>query len=182
MSVVQRTCLAIHALHRPMRLHVERVDGVAAGYPIRLFLEPAKQRFSQRSASFMNASGLPSGLNDDTVEVLALALELVDLAPAARRRPSPASPGRQQWDGPFVGRQKGNEFIYAGRVDHGLDKTSETEPLKRLKPLIRKTQPYSGFRTRASGWSRSSSPSSSIGASPPRVRSGTRSSKPREDV
>jgi bifunctional non-homologous end joining protein LigD len=47
-----------------------------------------------------------------------------------------------KWDGIYVGRQKGDEFVYAGKVDHGFDKTSETELRKRLKPLIRKTQPY----------------------------------------
>lgn len=47
-----------------------------------------------------------------------------------------------KWDGLFVGRRKGNELIYVGKVDHSFDKTSETELRKRLKPLIRKTQPY----------------------------------------
>ena len=47
-----------------------------------------------------------------------------------------------KWDGIYVGRHKGDEFVYAGKVDHGFDKTSETELRKRLKPLIRKTQPY----------------------------------------
>lgn len=47
-----------------------------------------------------------------------------------------------KWDGIFVGRHKGDGFIYAGKVDHGFDTTSETELRKRLKPLIRKTQPY----------------------------------------
>lgn len=47
-----------------------------------------------------------------------------------------------KWDGLFVGRHMGDEFIYAGKVDHGFDKESETELRKLLKPLIRKTQPY----------------------------------------
>lgn len=34
------------------------------------------------------------------------------------------------------------ETIYAGKVDHGFDKTSVAELRKRLTPLIRKTQPY----------------------------------------
>ena len=33
-------------------------------------------------------------------------------------------------------------MIYAGKVDHGFDKASEMDLRKRLKPLIRKTQPY----------------------------------------
>jgi bifunctional non-homologous end joining protein LigD len=46
------------------------------------------------------------------------------------------------WDGIYVGRRKGNDLIYAGKVDHGFDKTSATELRKRLTPLIRKTQPF----------------------------------------
>ncbi|MCA1396406.1 MULTISPECIES: non-homologous end-joining DNA ligase [Bradyrhizobium] len=47
-----------------------------------------------------------------------------------------------EWDGIYVGRRKGNELIYAGKVDHGFDKASAADLRKRLTPLIRKTQPY----------------------------------------
>lgn len=47
-----------------------------------------------------------------------------------------------KWDGIYVGRRKGADLIYAGKVDHGFDKASATDLQKRLKPLIRKTQPY----------------------------------------
>ncbi|MET4606253.1 bifunctional non-homologous end joining protein LigD [Bradyrhizobium sp. JR4.1] len=47
-----------------------------------------------------------------------------------------------KWGGIYLGRQKGDDLIYAGKVDHGFDKTSAAELQKRLKPLIRKTQPY----------------------------------------
>jgi bifunctional non-homologous end joining protein LigD len=47
-----------------------------------------------------------------------------------------------KWDGIYVGRRKGDELIYAGKVDHGFDKTSAADLQRRLKPLIRKTQPY----------------------------------------
>ncbi|MHC2626461.1 bifunctional non-homologous end joining protein LigD [Bradyrhizobium huanghuaihaiense] len=47
-----------------------------------------------------------------------------------------------KWDGIYLGRRKGNDLIYAGKVDHGFDKTSAAELQKRLEPLIRKTQPY----------------------------------------
>jgi bifunctional non-homologous end joining protein LigD len=47
-----------------------------------------------------------------------------------------------KWDGIYVGRRKGDDLIYAGRVDHGFDKASAADLQKRLKPLIRKTQPY----------------------------------------
>lgn len=46
------------------------------------------------------------------------------------------------WDGIYLGRRKGNDLIYAGKVDHGFDKTSAEDLRKRLTPLIRKTQPY----------------------------------------
>jgi bifunctional non-homologous end joining protein LigD len=47
------------------------------------------------------------------------------------------------WDGIYVGRRKGNDLIYAGKVDHGFDKKSASDLRERLTPLIRKTQPYS---------------------------------------
>ncbi|MBR1211273.1 non-homologous end-joining DNA ligase [Bradyrhizobium sp. JYMT SZCCT0180] len=46
------------------------------------------------------------------------------------------------WDGIYLGRCKGNDLLYAGKVDHGFDKTSAAELRRRLTPLIRKTQPY----------------------------------------
>jgi bifunctional non-homologous end joining protein LigD len=47
-----------------------------------------------------------------------------------------------KWDGIYVGRQKGADLIYAGKVDHGFDKASAADLQKRLTPMIRKTQPY----------------------------------------
>jgi hypothetical protein len=46
-----------------------------------------------------------------------------------------------EWDGIYVGRRKGEDLIYAGKVDHGFDKASAADLQKRLTPLIRKTQP-----------------------------------------
>ena len=46
------------------------------------------------------------------------------------------------WDGIYLGRLKGKDLIYAGKVDHGFDKTSAAELRRRLTPLIRRTQPY----------------------------------------
>jgi bifunctional non-homologous end joining protein LigD len=48
----------------------------------------------------------------------------------------------KDWDGIYLGRRKGAVLIYAGKVDHGFDKTSAAELRRRLTPLIRKTQPY----------------------------------------
>jgi bifunctional non-homologous end joining protein LigD len=47
-----------------------------------------------------------------------------------------------KFDGIYIGRRKGNSLVYAGKVDHGFDKASAAELQKRLKPLIRATQPY----------------------------------------
>jgi bifunctional non-homologous end joining protein LigD len=48
----------------------------------------------------------------------------------------------EKWDGIYLARRKGKDFIYAGKVDHGFDKRSAADLRKRLTPLIRKTQPY----------------------------------------
>src|SRR5438045_5472950 len=48
-----------------------------------------------------------------------------------------------KWDGIYVGRRKGKNLIYAGKVDHGFTRTSAAALRERLTPLIRKTQPYS---------------------------------------
>jgi bifunctional non-homologous end joining protein LigD len=48
-----------------------------------------------------------------------------------------------KFDGLFIGRLKGSDLIYAGKVDHGFDTASAMELQARLKPLIRRTQPYS---------------------------------------
>jgi bifunctional non-homologous end joining protein LigD len=46
------------------------------------------------------------------------------------------------WDGIYLGRRKGNDLVYAGKVDHGFDKASAARLRQALTPLIRKTQPY----------------------------------------
>jgi bifunctional non-homologous end joining protein LigD len=47
-----------------------------------------------------------------------------------------------EWDGLFLARHRGKELVYAGKCDHGFDKRSATDLQERLRPLIRKTQPY----------------------------------------
>jgi bifunctional non-homologous end joining protein LigD len=47
-----------------------------------------------------------------------------------------------QFDGLYVGRRKGKDLIYAGKVDHGFDKDIAEDLRTRLKPLIQKAQPY----------------------------------------
>jgi bifunctional non-homologous end joining protein LigD len=47
-----------------------------------------------------------------------------------------------KWDGIYIGRERSGRLIYAGKVDHGFTPESEKDLRARLKPLIRKTQPY----------------------------------------
>jgi bifunctional non-homologous end joining protein LigD len=42
-----------------------------------------------------------------------------------------------KWDGLYLGRHKGDNLIYAGKVDHGFDSASAKDPQAPLKPLIR---------------------------------------------
>src|SRR3954463_3796166 len=48
----------------------------------------------------------------------------------------------KKFDGIYLARHKGKELLYAGKVDHGFDAASAKDLQTRLKPLIRKTQPY----------------------------------------
>jgi bifunctional non-homologous end joining protein LigD len=47
-----------------------------------------------------------------------------------------------KFDGLYVGRRKGADWIYAGKVDHGFDNDIAKDLQARLKPLIRRVQPY----------------------------------------
>jgi bifunctional non-homologous end joining protein LigD len=47
-----------------------------------------------------------------------------------------------KWDGIYIGREKEGKLVYAGKVDHGFTPDSEKELRRKLKPLMRKTQPY----------------------------------------
>jgi bifunctional non-homologous end joining protein LigD len=47
-----------------------------------------------------------------------------------------------KFDGLYVGRRKGADLIYAGKVDHGFDNDIAKDLQARLKPLIRRVQPY----------------------------------------
>jgi bifunctional non-homologous end joining protein LigD len=47
-----------------------------------------------------------------------------------------------KWDGIYVGRRKGKDLVYAGKVDHGFNKVPAAALRAKLTPLIRKTQPY----------------------------------------
>jgi bifunctional non-homologous end joining protein LigD len=49
----------------------------------------------------------------------------------------------KKFDGLYLARHKGDELVYAGKVDHGFDTASAKDLQARLAPLIRKTQPFS---------------------------------------
>jgi bifunctional non-homologous end joining protein LigD len=42
----------------------------------------------------------------------------------------------------YLGRRKGDDLIYAGKVDHGFDPDAARDLQSRMKPLIRNSQPY----------------------------------------
>jgi bifunctional non-homologous end joining protein LigD len=58
----------------------------------------------------------------------------------------------KKWDGIYLGRREGKGLIYAGKVDHGFDTASAKDLHARLKPLIRKTQPYAKKITHRGIW------------------------------
>jgi hypothetical protein len=61
----------------------------------------------------------------------------------ANRSPRTSPQTGLPFDGLYIGRLKGRELVYAGKIDHGFDKVSAKDLQARLKPLIRKEQPYS---------------------------------------
>ena len=58
----------------------------------------------------------------------------------------------RKWDGLYLGRRKGEDLIYAGKVDHGFDAASAKKLQARLNPLIRKTQPFAKRITHRGIW------------------------------
>jgi bifunctional non-homologous end joining protein LigD len=79
-------------------------------------------------------SNYPLGRSNNWVKVTCAQRETLPIAGFALKG--------NRFDGLYIGRQKGDELIYAGKVDHGFDNASAKELQAKLKPLIRKTQPY----------------------------------------
>jgi bifunctional non-homologous end joining protein LigD len=75
-----------------------------------------------------------SGRSNDWVKKTCAQRETLPIAGFALKQ--------NKFDGLYVGRRKGKDLIYAGKVDHGFDTASAKALQARLKPLIRKTQPY----------------------------------------
>jgi bifunctional non-homologous end joining protein LigD len=79
-------------------------------------------------------SRYPSERTNDWVKVTCVQRETLSIAGFAL--------DGNKWDGIYVGREKAGQLIYAGKVDHGFTPQAEKELRAKLKPLIRKTQPY----------------------------------------
>jgi bifunctional non-homologous end joining protein LigD len=79
-------------------------------------------------------SRYPSGRGNDWVKKTCRQRETLPIAGFALKA--------NKFDGIYLGRRKGKDLVYAGKVDHGFEPSSTAELQKRLKPLIRKTQPY----------------------------------------
>jgi bifunctional non-homologous end joining protein LigD len=79
-------------------------------------------------------SRYPSDRTNDWVKVTCAQRETLPIAGFAL--------DGNKWDGIYVGREKAGQLIYAGKVDHGFTPEMEKDLRARLKPLIRKTQPY----------------------------------------
>ena len=75
-----------------------------------------------------------SGRSNDWVKVTCAQRETLPIAGFALKE--------NRFDGLYIGRIKGNQLVFAGKIDHGFDKVSAKDLQARLKPLIRKTQPY----------------------------------------
>ncbi|MGY8706008.1 non-homologous end-joining DNA ligase [Bradyrhizobium sp. 18BD] len=84
--------------------------------------------------SKVRGSAYPAGRTNDWVKKTCVQRETLTIAGYAI--------DEGKWDGIYLGRRKGDDLVYAGKVDHGFDKASATDLQKRLRPLIRKTQPY----------------------------------------
>jgi bifunctional non-homologous end joining protein LigD len=78
--------------------------------------------------------GYPMGRSNDWVKKTCAQRETLTIAGFAL--------DGAKWDGLYVGRRKGDELVYAGKVDHGFDKLSAADLRKRLQPLVRKTQAF----------------------------------------
>jgi bifunctional non-homologous end joining protein LigD len=79
-------------------------------------------------------SRYPSDRTNDWVKVTCAQRETLPIAGFAL--------DGNKWDGIYVGREKAGELVYAGKVDHGFTPETEKDLRARLKPLIRRTQPY----------------------------------------
>lgn len=83
-----------------------------------------------------------------------------------------------RFDGLYLGRLKGTDLVYAGKVDHGFDGSPRRISRRVSNRWSERRNPMpSGSRTGESGSSHPCSRKSNIGQSPPPVKCGIRFSK-----
>lgn len=112
----------------------------------------------------------PSGRSNDWVKKTCAQRETLTIAGFAL--------DGTKWDGLYVGRRKGGDLVYAGKVDHGFDKVSAADLKKRLTPLVRKTQAFSKRIAHKGIWVEPKLLAEiEYRRNPPRVRCDTRSSR-----
>jgi bifunctional non-homologous end joining protein LigD len=113
-------------------------------------------------------SPYPSGRGNDWVKKTCAQRETLPIAGFALKE--------NKFDGIYVGRRKGKDLVYAGKVDLGFDKASAADLQARLKPLIRKSQPYAKKIAHKAIWVEPQLLAEIVTApNPPRARCGTRS-------
>src|SRR5580704_9052372 len=89
---------------------------------------------SKASCRKVRDSTYPKGRSNDWVKKTCAQRETLTIAGFAL--------DGSKWDGLYLARRQGKDLVYAGKVDHGFDRSWTEELRKKLKPLIRKTQPY----------------------------------------
>ena len=102
--------------------------------PIRL-LDACRKFKLEGVVSKVRDSRYPRGRTNDWVKKACAQRETLTIAGFAL--------DGSKFDGIYLGRRKSKDLVYAGKVDHGFDKASAKDLQARLKPLIRKTQPFS---------------------------------------
>ena len=85
-----------------------------------------------------------SGRGNDWVKKICAQRETLHIAGFAMKG--------SKFDGLYVGRRKGADLIYAGKVDHGFDNNIAKDLQARLKPLIRRAQPYTKKISHRATW------------------------------
>jgi bifunctional non-homologous end joining protein LigD len=79
-------------------------------------------------------SRYPTGRSNDWVQKTCAQRETLTIAGYAL--------DGSKFDGLYLGRRKGDDLVYAGKVVLGFDPADAKDLQLRMKPLIRKTQPY----------------------------------------
>jgi bifunctional non-homologous end joining protein LigD len=88
----------------------------------------------ERVVSKVRDSKYPTGRSNDWVKRTCAQRETLTIAGFALKG--------SKWDGLYLGRRKGDDLVYAGKVDHGFDDDIAKDLKAGLTPLVRKTQPY----------------------------------------